>query len=516
MTPALMGSAAQAAPNKPPTIAAIANQVVSQGHAFTVPAKATDPDGGPRKLVFSVTGKPTWATLNTATGALSGTPPPAAIGKTFTVTLKVTDGQASDTEVYTIRVTANAAPVLADVTDQNLVVGQAFTVRPRATDADRGPKPLAWTATFSGVRPSWVNLSATTGVITGTAPASAAGSSWTVTLKVSDGLKVATDTFKLSVLNDAPSLALVPTQNKTPGETYTHQLVGADTDGPQAVTYVKDSGPSWLALDTATGQVSGTVPAGASGLVQATFRAYDGNKYSVTRQLVVNVTPAPPTNRAPVIPANQTFEVAEGPAGAQLGTVSGSDPDGDSLIWSITTSGVPFAIDASGKLSSNAALDFEAEDSYTFTVRASDGTAATTAEVTVDVTDVDESPVIAPVADITAAEDAALTPVTIQATDPEGTPVTLTVTGLPLGLTFDAATSKITGTPTLPGTSTVSVTATDGTASRRPLRRHGRDLHHHGHQRQRRPRHRRPGLLRGRGLRQRHGRRHPRRHRRGR
>ena len=463
MSPALMGATAQAAPNRPPTITAIANQVVTHGHAFTIRASAKDPDRGPRKLVFSVTGKPAWAKLNTATGALSGIAPVAAVGKTYPVTLRVTDGKASDTEAYTIRVKANAAPVLANVTDQNLRVDQAFTVRPKATDADGGPKPLAWTATFSGVRPSWVNLSATTGVITGTAPASAAGSSWTVTLKVSDGLKVATDTFKLSVLNDAPSLALVPTQNKAPGDIYSHQLVGADTDGPQAVTYVKDSGPSWLSLDTATGQVSGTVPAGTSGLVQAVFRAYDGNKYSVTRQLVVNVTPAPPTNSAPLIPAGQTFDVAEGPAGAQFGTVSGSDPDGDDLIWSITTSGVPFAIGANGKLSSNAALDFEAKDSYTFTVRASDGTDATTAEVTVDVTDVDESPVVAPVADITAAEDAPITPVTIRATDPEGKPVTLTVTDLPQGLTFDAAANAITGTPTVPGTSTVTVTAADGT-----------------------------------------------------
>ncbi|HEX8866389.1 MAG TPA: putative Ig domain-containing protein, partial [Lentzea sp.] len=48
----------------------------------------------------------------------------------------------------------------------------------------------------------------------------------------------------------------------------------------------------------------------------------------------------------------------------------------------------------------------------------------------------------------------------IQATDPQGDPLTYSATGLPAGLSIDTA-GKISGTPTTSGTSTVTVTAKD-------------------------------------------------------
>ena len=91
------------------------------------------------------------------------------------------------------------------------------------------------------------------------------------------------------------------------------------------------------------------------------------------------------------------FSVAEdAEAGDPVGTVSATDPDGDTLTYSIT--GAAFAIDdSSGTISVAGDLDYEATSSYTLTVTADDmkgGTA--TATVTIMVTDVAEDPPPAP------------------------------------------------------------------------------------------------------------------------
>jgi hypothetical protein len=56
----------------------------------------------------------------------------------------------------------------------------------------------------------------------------------------------------------------------------------------------------------------------------------------------------------------------------------------------------------------------------------------------------------------------AITPVTITATDPDGSPLTYTHTGLPFGLTLNQSTGVISGTPTSTGTYNVTIFATDG------------------------------------------------------
>lgn len=43
-------------------------------------------------VTFSITGQPTWATFNTSTGELSGTPTSAEVGTTGAITITATDG----------------------------------------------------------------------------------------------------------------------------------------------------------------------------------------------------------------------------------------------------------------------------------------------------------------------------------------------------------------------------------------------------------------------------------------
>ena len=56
--------------------------------------RATDADGD--TLTFSVQGRPQWATFNSMTGELHGTPRDADVGTTGAIVISVSDGTDSD------------------------------------------------------------------------------------------------------------------------------------------------------------------------------------------------------------------------------------------------------------------------------------------------------------------------------------------------------------------------------------------------------------------------------------
>ena len=470
-----LGPVAAAAPgNKPPRIRAIPATTAVTGHELVLRPRATDPDGPERALRFRLRGEPRWVSFSTKTGILRGKAPQAAAGKRYRLVLSVTDGRATSRERFTLRVVPNRAPSVAAVADVVADAGTAVRVQPPATDPDDGPRDLAWVTTFAPANgrtpagaPAWLTTSATTGAVTGTAPGSAVGMAWQVTSQASDGLAAATVSYRLAVRNQAPALATIGARTATIGTRFAVQLLGSDPDGaPRPVSYLADPGtlPGWLSLDRATGIVSGTPPTGSAGTYAPRFRTDDGIDTSPWEVLALGVVrEQAPDNRAPVVD-DAALQVQEGPAGARVGTITGTDPDGDRLTWSVVGDG--FAIDpGTGVLTTTSALDHEATATRTLEVRATDGRLSDSATVTVKVTDVDESPVIKEVADTTVTEDLAITPIALSATDPEGEDVTIAVTGLPDGLTYDAAAATITGTPTVGGKADVTVSASDGTSA---------------------------------------------------
>ena len=106
----------------------------------------------------------------------------------------------------------------------------------------------------------------------------------------------------------------------------------------------------------------------------------------------------PGKNRAPVV-NDQSFSINENSAnGTVVGTVVASDPDGNTLSYSITAGNTSsaFAINAStGALTvaNSAALDFETISKFSLTVRVADPAGLSdTAIVTVNLIDVNETP----------------------------------------------------------------------------------------------------------------------------
>jgi hypothetical protein len=78
-----------------PTISGSAPTTIVAGKTYSFQPSATNPGGG--ELGFSISNKPAWASFNTATGLLSGTPTAAEAASYSNITISVSDGQASAT-----------------------------------------------------------------------------------------------------------------------------------------------------------------------------------------------------------------------------------------------------------------------------------------------------------------------------------------------------------------------------------------------------------------------------------
>lgn len=144
--------------------------------------------------------------------------------------------------------------------------------------------------------------------------------------------------------------------------------------------------------------------------------------------------PPPPNDFAPVINnGGSSFTVDENrPFGAVIGNVAATDADNAApLVYTITSGNVggAFFIDAGGVLHANGVLNFEALNVYNLTVQVSDGLHATSAAYTVNLTDVNETPIAANATFVIGENTATSTVVhTVIGNDPEGTTLSYAIT----------------------------------------------------------------------------------------
>lgn len=80
--------------NSAPTISGAPASAVNVDEMWTVAPTASDPDGDP--LTFTVVNAPGWATFDTATGMLEGTPTAGDVGIYSDIQISVSDGSLSD------------------------------------------------------------------------------------------------------------------------------------------------------------------------------------------------------------------------------------------------------------------------------------------------------------------------------------------------------------------------------------------------------------------------------------
>ncbi len=96
--------------NRAPTISGTPSLSVTVPNAYSFQPTGADPDGN--ALTFSITNKPSWATFNASTGALSGTPAASNVGTFSNVTISVSDG-ALTASLAAFSIQVNPAPPVA-------------------------------------------------------------------------------------------------------------------------------------------------------------------------------------------------------------------------------------------------------------------------------------------------------------------------------------------------------------------------------------------------------------------
>ncbi|HZD53679.1 MAG TPA: putative Ig domain-containing protein, partial [Woeseiaceae bacterium] len=96
-------SADAASGNSPPVISGSPPPSVAIGQRYSFTPSASDADGDP--ITFSIQAKPGWASFDSATGRLSGTPAAGDEGPYDGVAITASDGKASDSLDFSIEVT---------------------------------------------------------------------------------------------------------------------------------------------------------------------------------------------------------------------------------------------------------------------------------------------------------------------------------------------------------------------------------------------------------------------------
>ena len=161
----------------------------------------------------------------------------------------------------------------------------------------------------------------------------------------------------------------------------------------------------------------------------ATVGVTDG---SLIDSQIITITVIDVDDVAPVFSSTSSFSAEENQL--SIGVVTATDIDSDDTSLTFSVSGSDLSITSGSVLTFATAPDYETKSSYTTTVTASDGTNSANQSITVSVSDVNEAPVFSSSAAFSADENQ-LSIGSVTATDPEGDPLTFSVSGSDLSIT---------------------------------------------------------------------------------
>ena len=357
-----------------------------------------------------------------------------------------------------ILVTENASPVITDPGNKSYDQGEEITAFDiTVTDADNDTVTMTVTGLPSG-------LAYSNGQVSGTVSQTAAAQDYTATITANDGTNAdVTKDFTVTVTdtNFSPVITDPGDKSYAQGAAITAFAITVTDADNDTLTVTVTGLPDGLSYSSTTKQVSGTVAKDATAQdYTATISADDGTNTAVTQDFTVTVTDA---EFAPVIthPGNKTYVQGEAITAFDIEV---TDADGDTLT--VTVTGLPSGLSYSNGQVSGTVSQTAAVKDHTATITANDGTNADVTETfTVAVTDVSFGPEITDPGAKTYEQGEAITAFAIEATDPDGDTLTVTVTGLPDGLSYSSTTKQVSGTVAKAATVqayTATISADDG------------------------------------------------------
>lgn len=443
------------------TITPVNDPPVAGGKAVTtnedtsvvITLNGTDPDGD--ALTYTILTPPALGSLS-GSGASRTYQPAANVSGSDSFTYTVSDG-AFESEPATVMITINAvndAPV-ALAGNWSTAEDTPVAIVLSGSDAEGSPLSYLTNAPANGT------ISGTPPNLTYTPRANFNGTD-TFTFRVNDATTnsaPATITISISPVNDAP-LAQAKTAKAVKENPVAIVLSGSDVDG-DVLTYQVVSNPLNGTLTGTPPNLSYKANASFTGADSFTYRAFDGTAYSAAATVSIEVSlNSPPTAVAKSVTTNEDTDIEI--------VLSGTDPDGDSLTYSIATGpGKGTLVGTGATLVYKPNANVSGSDSFTF--RVNDGLELSPpATVSITIAAVNDPPQAAGWTALTAEDSSVL--LVLSGNDIEGSALSFAIVTQPANGTVSGTPPNVTYTPkaNFNGTDSFTYRANDGSANSAP------------------------------------------------
>jgi type II secretory pathway component PulJ len=402
------------------------------------PGTAIIATAGTTAYQWSATGLPDGLSINSATGVVSSASGlgPTATG-TFTPTITLTDAAgATTTRGYTIVINATPA-ITGPATLPDWTAGQVY---PNQTMTRvNGTTPYTWAA--SGL-PTGLAINAGSGVISGT-PNAAGAFAVSVTLRDKAG---ASDTRNYNVtINPAPGIATGSLPTAEINRPYNFTITPTAGGTPPYTWSLINPSPAWLSIGASTGTLTGTPP--STGTQNVTVKLTDFAGATTQKTYDLTIAAALQISGPATLPNWTINRDYPGTAIIVTGGVA-------SFTWSATGLPAGLSIDTNTGVISGTPTS---TGTSSIVVTVADAYGSTTKNYTVTI---NAAPSITESSPLPNGEQSVAYSRTIARAN--GTPNYMwAASGLPNGLSIDAGTGVLSGTPTVFGTFSITFTVTD-------------------------------------------------------
>jgi hypothetical protein len=412
---------------------------VTAGESVQLILSGADVDGDP--ITYAVLTPPAHGMLAGTAPSLTYTPSVEYQG-TDSFTYRATDGSL-DSAPVTVSLTVLPRPNTAPVANsQAVLTDEDSSIALTLSGTDAESDPLSFTIT---VPPSHGSLSGTAPALVYSPSANYHGPD-SFSFRVNDGTvdsAAGVVSITINPVNDAP-VALDQTVVGTEDTAAEFDLLVSDVEG-DSLTFVPISAPlhgTLSVVSTLPGQplrVRFVPTSNFSGQDTFTYRVNDGSLDSLVATVTVTIGAA---NDAPVANA-QTVALSEDEA--QTLTLTGSDPEGDALAFTILSQPSHGALTGTAPALTYQPLpNFHGEDSFSFLV--SDGSLSSEpVTVSLSIASVNDAPTAQPQS-VTTSEDIPVS-LTLSAADIDGDALSWTIVAQPTHGTLTGTAPNYTYTP---------------------------------------------------------------------
>ncbi|MDP1678345.1 MAG: putative Ig domain-containing protein [Bacteroidota bacterium] len=287
--------------NHTPIIATLSDTLGQEDSLFTSKVYASDVDSllFGDQLRYFLTIKPSWLSIDSITGILSGIPKPYSVGDT-TLTVSVNDQNGGVVQKsFTLHILhTNHTPIFTSVADTTAIEDDVYSYKTKATDQD--------TLLFSDIiryrlinKPAWISIDSVTGVISGTPRVQNLYDTLFVVEAYDNVGGLVQQQYQLYIthINHIPEIVSIGSFTVQEDSLYRYKVIVEDPDTliGDVITYTLTKRPSWLSVNS-SGLVSG-IPLGKNvGDTIVTVRVSDGKGGIASQSYAIKVSH---TNHSP-------------------------------------------------------------------------------------------------------------------------------------------------------------------------------------------------------------------------